>query len=92
MFKFARTTYYDSMEFHVEGAFFLEGAISHIKTSSTQILGGIVFEAHLELLKIALIFFSTDVPNLHILPSGDIPVMSFNSIMRFRNLASKMVH
>ena len=63
-----------------------------IKTPPTQILGGPVFGAHLELLKIALTFFNTDVPNLESLPMGDIPGMSSNFIMLFHNYVSKLVH
>ena len=55
-------------------------------------LGGPIFEARLELLKLTLTFFSMDVPNLEILLTGGIPGMSSKSIIPFHNLASKLVH
>ena len=53
---------------------------------------GPVFDTHLELLKLTLTYFSTDVPNLEILSIGDIPGMSSNSIMTFHNYVSTLVH
>ena len=61
---------------------------SHIKTPPTQISGGPVFEAHLDLLKITLTFFRLKVRNLEILKSVYLPSMSPDSIMPFHNLAS----
>ena len=55
-------------------------------------LGGPVFEAHLELFTITLTFFKLDVPDLEILKIRDIPGMSFNFIMPFHNDVSKSVH
>ena len=54
------------------GVFSLGGPPLKQKTSIMQILGTPVFDTHLELLKIALTLLSTDVPNLEILPIGDI--------------------
>ena len=75
-----------------KGAFPLEGAISHIKTSPTQISGGLVFDTHLESFKPHFDFFSTYVPHLEILPIGVIPGMSFILIMPFHHDVSKLVH
>ena len=62
------------------------------KMTPTQILGGLVFEANLELLKICPSFFRFDVSNLEILKIGGISGISSNYIMLFHNLASTLVH
>ena len=72
--------------------FFLGGPPLVQKKSPTQISNSPVFDTHLELLSITLTLFSTDVPNLEVLPIGDIPGMSPNSIMPFHNDVSKLVH
>ena len=72
--------------------FFSERTTSHTKNVTTQISGDPVFDTHLELLKLTLTYFSTDVPNLEILSIGDIPGMSSNSIMTFHNYVSTLVH
>ena len=56
-----------------QGAFSPDGATSHIKkTSPTQISGGPIFEAYLELFKIIMILFRSNVHNLYILKIVDL--------------------
>ena len=54
--------------------------------SPTQMLGGLDFGSHLELRKIISTIFRLVVFNIDILQIRDVPGMSFNSIMPFRNL------
>ena len=76
----------------IAGALFpVQAVTSHTKTSPTQILGGPVFEAHLELLKSPWPFFRLQVHNLKILKIVDLPGMSFSSVVPFHNLTSILV-
>ena len=70
----------------------LKGSPLIQKTTPTQMLGGPVFEANLELLKTISTIFRLAVSNIEILKIGNIQSISFNFIMPFHILASTVAH
>ena len=57
-----------------------------------QILGTPTFGSQNRPIKMPPTYFRLDVPNLEILPCGDIPSISTNSIMPFHNVDPKLLH
>ena len=72
--------------------FFLQRPAPIQNGTPNQNLGTPTFGSQNRPIKVPPTYFRLDVPNLEILPRGDIPSISTNSIMPFNNVDPKLLH
>ena len=77
---------------HKRSVFFLSESPLILKKSPNKMFGTLRFGSLNGPLKPLPTYSSLDVPNLEMLPSGDMPGMSTSSIMPFHNVDPILVH